>query len=151
MQLLEHEAKQILRARGFEIPRGALVRQAADLEHVLPSIPLPIMVKAQVPVGGRGKAGAVLRVEDAPAGRDQIERLLRATACPVNIFVARNGLADVIVENEDRCTLCDLCRAQCPTDAIAIQKLYSDEIRTTASLQGSGQGRTDGNRGRGKS
>lgn len=57
--------------------------------------------------------------------------------CPVNIFEGRNGLAGVIGENEDECILCDLCLARCPADAIAIHKLYADEIRTGACLQGS--------------
>ena len=58
-------------------------------------------------------------------------------ACPVSIFEGRNGLAGVVGENEDECTLCDLCLQRCPTDAIAIQKLYSGEVLTSASLQGS--------------
>lgn len=58
--------------------------------------------------------------------------------CPVNIFEGRNGLAGVIGENEDECILCDLCLERCPTDAIAIHKLYSDEVRSGASLRGIG-------------
>ncbi|MBI2458705.1 MAG: 4Fe-4S binding protein [candidate division NC10 bacterium] len=57
--------------------------------------------------------------------------------CPVTIFEGRDGLAGVIGENEDECILCDLCLARCPTDAIAIYKLYADEIRTGAGVQGS--------------
>jgi NAD-dependent dihydropyrimidine dehydrogenase PreA subunit len=56
--------------------------------------------------------------------------------CPVTIFEGRNGLAGVIGENEDECILCDLCLQGCPTDAIAIHKLYSGEIRTASSLTG---------------
>jgi len=76
MRLLEHEAKQILRARGFEIPRGALVRTADEIDYALATVPLPAMVKAQVPVGGRGKAGAVVQVADSTAARETIARLL---------------------------------------------------------------------------
>ncbi len=76
MRLLEHEAKGILRARGFEIPRGVLVRQAAEIEQALSSIAFPAMVKAQVPTGGRGKAGAVARVENDHAARGAIAQLL---------------------------------------------------------------------------
>jgi succinyl-CoA synthetase beta subunit/citryl-CoA synthetase large subunit len=78
MRLLEHEAKSILRARGLQIPRGVLVRQAAEIAQVLPSVPFPAMVKAQVPVGGRGKAGAVIRVESVDAARGAIADLLGA-------------------------------------------------------------------------
>ncbi len=57
--------------------------------------------------------------------------------CPVSIFEGRNGLAGVVGENEDECILCDLCLQRCPTHAIAIHKLYANEVLTTASPQGS--------------
>jgi len=76
VRLIEHEAKLILRARGFEIPRGILVRTAEEIDHALAAVPLPVMVKAQVPIGGRGNAGAVVRAADATAARGAIIRLL---------------------------------------------------------------------------
>ncbi len=54
IRLLEHEAKAILAARGFAVPRGALYQ-----EHgALPGSG-PFVVKAQVLSGGRGKAGGI--------------------------------------------------------------------------------------------
>lgn len=95
MRLLEHEAKQILRARGLEIPRGVLVGQVADLDHALASVPFPAMVKAQVPVGGRGKAGAVVRVEDVRTARDAVERILGAQVrgFPVEAVLLESAVA----------------------------------------------------------
>ena len=44
-------------------------------------------------------------------------------ACPVNIFVAQGNR--VGVQEEDECTLCDLClQASRPYEAIRIVKLY---------------------------
>jgi NAD-dependent dihydropyrimidine dehydrogenase PreA subunit len=57
------------------------------------------------------------------------------TVCPVSIFRGEGGLAAVAQENEDECTLCDLCLERCPTDAIAIQTLYADEVRTGATAR----------------
>lgn len=54
MMLLEHDAKELLRARGLPVPAATLAR-AGDA----PAFDLPIVVKAQVPVGGRGKAGGI--------------------------------------------------------------------------------------------
>ncbi|HEX9897963.1 MAG TPA: ATP-grasp domain-containing protein, partial [Candidatus Methylomirabilis sp.] len=76
MRLLEHEAKTILRARGLEVPRGILVRQAAEIAQALPSVPFPAMLKAQVPAGGRGKAGGVVRVERVDEAHGAIAQLL---------------------------------------------------------------------------
>ena len=57
------------------------------------------------------------------------------TVCPVSIFRAQGGLAEVVGENEDECTLCDLCLQRCPTDAITIRTLYANEERTAASVK----------------
>jgi len=70
MRLYEHEAKRVLADEGIRIPRRfALVRSAAALKKR--RIRCPAMVKAQVLVGGRGKAGGVRKIasprEAAPA------------------------------------------------------------------------------------
>ena len=58
MYLLEHDAKTLLGAAGVPVPPGCLVETVEALAGVaLP--PGPWVVKAQVPVGGRGKAGLV--------------------------------------------------------------------------------------------
>ena len=44
--------------------------------------------------------------------------------CPVNIFEAKDGRVAVREENEDECTLCNLCLDQCEASAISIKKLY---------------------------
>ena len=78
MRLLEHEAKQVLGSFGFAIPSGIVIRQAAEISKSLSAVSLPAMIKAQVPVGGRGKAGAVVEVQDLAAAREVIGRLLHA-------------------------------------------------------------------------
>jgi len=47
--------------------------------------------------------------------------------CPVNIFQLEDGQLRVVPENEDECTLCELCLDTAPPDAIRIKKLYKDE------------------------
>jgi succinyl-CoA synthetase beta subunit len=65
--LHEHHAKQLLAARGIPIPHGILVRDPAEVRAVASGLKGPWIVKAQVAVGGRGKAGAIRRVADAAA------------------------------------------------------------------------------------
>ena len=58
MFLLEHDAKMLLSELGIGSPEGCLIEGVDALEHAeLPSGPW--VVKAQAPVGGRGKAGLV--------------------------------------------------------------------------------------------
>ncbi|MFW6138927.1 MAG: 4Fe-4S dicluster domain-containing protein [Spirochaetota bacterium] len=47
--------------------------------------------------------------------------------CPVNIFVKKGGMPVVEEENEDECTLCDLCLEACRPRAVTIQKLYEED------------------------
>jgi ferredoxin len=44
--------------------------------------------------------------------------------CPVNIFEKLLDIPGIAEDNEDECTLCDLCLKACEPRAIAIVKLY---------------------------
>jgi DNA-directed RNA polymerase subunit D len=44
--------------------------------------------------------------------------------CPVDIFTQREKQVIVSSEDEDECTLCNLCLEKCPAQAIVIQKNY---------------------------
>jgi succinyl-CoA synthetase beta subunit len=57
MLLIEADGKALLAEQGIPVPAGVLV---TDVVSALPG-DRPWMVKAQVPVGGRGKAGGVVR------------------------------------------------------------------------------------------
>lgn len=74
MMLLEHDAKMLLAAAGLPVPPGRLVRRG-DIA-TLPALPLPQVVKVQVPVGGRGKAGGIRLVRDADALAAGLDDLL---------------------------------------------------------------------------
>jgi succinyl-CoA synthetase beta subunit len=76
MILLESDAKAIMAERGIRVPRGVLVRSPSDLPA---DFPLPLMVKAQVPVGGRGKSGGIVAAADAPALERALRRMVGAT------------------------------------------------------------------------
>ena len=57
MLLIEADGKVLLAGQGVPVPAGIVV---TDVVAALPGDG-PWMVKAQVPVGGRGKAGGVVR------------------------------------------------------------------------------------------
>jgi len=44
--------------------------------------------------------------------------------CPVTIFRAKDSQPLIVSENEDECTLCELCLRVCEPNAITLQKLY---------------------------
>ncbi|ESQ24630.1 MAG: succinyl-CoA synthetase, beta subunit [uncultured Acidilobus sp. OSP8] len=79
MKLFEYEAKEIVRKYGFETPRGVIVKEGDDVRKAIESagVKPPLVVKAQVLVAGRGKAGGVKlakSVEEAVAIAQQMFR-----------------------------------------------------------------------------
>jgi succinyl-CoA synthetase beta subunit len=58
MLLLEHDGKQLLTDRGVPVAPGVLVEDVAECGKAA-LLAGPWVVKAQVPVGGRGKAGGI--------------------------------------------------------------------------------------------
>lgn len=71
MKLLEYEAKGILKQVMEPVIMGLVTNNAQDAVAYCQELPLPAVVKAQVEIGGRGKAGGVklcstlAEVEDA--------------------------------------------------------------------------------------
>lgn len=55
MKFLEYRAKEVFARYGIPVPRGVVVSSPEDIVDP----PLPCMVKAQVLIGGRGKAGGI--------------------------------------------------------------------------------------------
>jgi succinyl-CoA synthetase beta subunit len=59
MKLYEHEGKQLLRSLGISTPDGDTIRRPEDLDPLLDRIGTPVVLKAQLLRGGRGRAGVV--------------------------------------------------------------------------------------------
>lgn len=57
MQLLEHQAKKLLQDAGVAIPSGILAQTESDVDPY--DLIFPVVIKSQVPIGGRGKLGGV--------------------------------------------------------------------------------------------
>lgn len=64
MRLLEFEAKELFRQYGVPTPKGLLARSVEEAVKKAKEIGLPVVLKAQIPVGGRGKAGLIQKAKD---------------------------------------------------------------------------------------
>jgi len=71
MRLLEYESKEILAAKGIPTPAGIVV---SSLDRI--SFPSPAVIKAQIPIGGRQKAGGVVEAQDQKDAESKIEQML---------------------------------------------------------------------------
>jgi succinyl-CoA synthetase beta subunit len=76
MKLFEYEAKNILTKYGIPTPNGGLATNAREAYEVAAKLKLPLVVKAQVLVAGRGKAGGILFADSVQDVEKAAEKLL---------------------------------------------------------------------------
>lgn len=76
MKLFEYEAKNILAEYGIPTPRGGLATSASQAKELASKLKPPVVVKAQVLVAGRGKAGGILFASSAQEAETAANRLL---------------------------------------------------------------------------
>src|SRR5256884_3370131 len=75
MKLLEYQAKEVLASLGIPIPLGVVARNPDEAAAAFEKLG-PLAVKAQVPVGGRGKAGGIKLVKSAGEARNAAEQII---------------------------------------------------------------------------
>ncbi len=77
MNLMEYQGKELFRSLGIPTtPRGELATSPGEAQTHAANFGVPVMVKAQVLTGGRGKAGGVRYCLDADEARARAEEIL---------------------------------------------------------------------------
>jgi succinyl-CoA synthetase beta subunit len=76
VKLHEFQAKQILARAGVAIPEGRTATTPEEAEAAATALGLPVVVKAQVHVGGRGKAGGVKLARTAAEAKAHAKAIL---------------------------------------------------------------------------
>ena len=75
MNFEEHAAKPLLAKAGIAVPEGRLARTPEEAERAAADLG-PVMVKAQVAAGKRGKAGGIKSAESPAEARKAAEQIL---------------------------------------------------------------------------
>ena len=110
MKLLEYQAKQRFAAAGIPVPPGRLARtpeEAADAARELGRI----AVKAQVPIGGRGKAGGIAVVDTPEEAQREAARIL---AMDIRGYPVRSVWCETGLEHRSRALPRDHARPRPP-------------------------------------
>ena len=76
MKLHEYQAKEVFADAGIDVPDSRLATTVDEAVEAVEAIGLPAAIKAQVHVGGRGKAGGIELVETLDDAREAAERIL---------------------------------------------------------------------------
>ena len=64
MKLHEYQSKRIFAEYGVSIPRGDIATSAVEAREIAKELGKPVVIKSQVLVGGRGKAGGIKLARD---------------------------------------------------------------------------------------
>lgn len=59
MELYEYQAKEIFKKEGIPTPRGFITSSPIEAENIMHAWGTEVVIKSQVLVGGRGKAGEI--------------------------------------------------------------------------------------------
>ncbi|MFC3477034.1 ADP-forming succinate--CoA ligase subunit beta [Halobacterium litoreum] len=76
MKLHEYQAKQVFAEAGLPTPGSALATTVDEVVEAAEDLGYPVAVKAQVHVGGRGKAGGIKLAENESEVREAAESIL---------------------------------------------------------------------------
>ncbi|MGH2912550.1 MAG: ADP-forming succinate--CoA ligase subunit beta [Solirubrobacteraceae bacterium] len=76
MDLLEYQGKQLFARHGLEVSDGRAVTTVEDAVQAANEVGYPVVVKAQVLIGGRGKAGGVKLAADETQAREHATNIL---------------------------------------------------------------------------
>jgi succinyl-CoA synthetase beta subunit len=81
MRLLEHQGKELFVQYGIPTPKSALATSVAELEKLSTKLEFPLILKVQVAVGGRGKAGGIVRcntpIEAVSSFRELVNKTIK--------------------------------------------------------------------------
>ena len=76
MDLLEYQGKQLFARHGVPVPSGRPARTVEEAVTAANEIGYPCAIKAQVQIGGRGKAGGIKLAQDEAQARMHAEAIL---------------------------------------------------------------------------
>lgn len=93
MRLLEYEGKELLKELGIKIPHGAVATTSKEAELIRSKIGTSVVLKAQIPTGGRGKAGGIIPV-------DNKSDIKRATSCLLGKMIKGYQVDKVLIEEK---------------------------------------------------
>jgi len=76
VKLMEYQGKELFRRVGIPTPRGVHATSSADVEAFVRDNPGSWVIKSQVMMGGRGKAGGIKFADDAATGAAHARELI---------------------------------------------------------------------------
>jgi succinyl-CoA synthetase beta subunit len=91
MKLFEYRGKELFDKYDIAVPNGRLVKNQNDFSD----LNFPFVIKAQVPIGGRGKVGGIKSVENITEAKEKFSQIM---GMDIKGFMVRKVLAEEKVD-----------------------------------------------------
>tara|TARA_Y100000590_G_scaffold207526_1_gene234956 strand:- start:1533 stop:2693 length:1161 start_codon:yes stop_codon:yes gene_type:complete len=76
MNIHEYQAKELLNSYGIPIPKGILILNSSQIKQKIQNLDKkPMVIKAQIHAGGRGKAGGIKLINDSTKLENEIIKM----------------------------------------------------------------------------
>jgi succinyl-CoA synthetase beta subunit len=72
MKLYEYQGKELFNKFNISVPNGKLVNDESDFSD----LKFPAVLKAQVPIGGRGKAGGIKSIDNVNDAKEKLSKIM---------------------------------------------------------------------------
>ena len=82
MKLLEYQGKELFKYYGINVPNSYLAKNIEEAKQGSKRIGFPFVLKSQLTVGGRGKAGAILKCKNEKELIEKFEELINKELIP---------------------------------------------------------------------
>lgn len=109
MKLFEFEAKNMLKNYAIPVPQGEVANNAVEAETIARRIGKPVVLKSQILVAGRGKAGGII-FADAPAAAKKVasnligstikESIVKSLLVEEKLDIAKQFYASVAIDRQ---------------------------------------------------
>src|SRR4029453_52075 len=76
MDLLEYQGKQLFAKHGVPVPDGRPASTVPEAVEAAEELGYPVVIKAQVQIGGRGKAGGIKLANDRAEAEEHAKAIL---------------------------------------------------------------------------
>ncbi len=102
MKIHEYQAKELFKQAGIPVPEGKVASDVAEVVSIAEEYKKPVMIKSQVHVGGRGKAGGIKYAENPESAKILAQQILGMkikglTVKKVLVTVAEDILSEAYV------------------------------------------------------
>ncbi|MFX0094135.1 MAG: succinate--CoA ligase subunit beta [Candidatus Hodarchaeota archaeon] len=104
MRLLEFESKKLFLEFGIPVPKSKVIKNITEVEQAWNELQKPLIFKAQIAIGGRGKAGLIKSQDSLSSAKDFCSSLIQKK---VDQYIIHNILAEEAakIEKELYCAI----------------------------------------------